>query len=236
MGHVLMSNKIPKLTVPYTGIKLGDIAEGSIVKLNESGSPVEFYVAKHDYESALNGSGRTLLVRKDCSGNTAFDSSSPYTNQYENSNIDNYFNNTYLNMFDSGVKTAISKTKFYYTIGYGDKTISTLERAVFTLSAKELGFTASNFSSTSAGHTINAEGARLPVYNALRQAYYNGTLDYWYLRTPLTDDSSFVCITKDGTTISWVSSNGARNVRPCFTFQSGALFDEDTILFNGKVV
>ena len=40
--------------------------EGSIIKINENGSPVEFYIAKHNYESALNGLGRTLVVRKDC--------------------------------------------------------------------------------------------------------------------------------------------------------------------------
>ena len=45
---------------------LGEYAEGDIVRLNESGVPVDFYVAKHDYESGLNGAGRTLLVRKEC--------------------------------------------------------------------------------------------------------------------------------------------------------------------------
>ena len=50
-------------------VRLSDMEEGALVKLKESGSPVEFYVAKHDYESELNGSGRTLLVRKDCYDN-----------------------------------------------------------------------------------------------------------------------------------------------------------------------
>ena len=48
-----------------SGIPLSDYEEGDIIKLNEGGSPVEFYVSKHDYESGLNGSGRTLVVRKD---------------------------------------------------------------------------------------------------------------------------------------------------------------------------
>lgn len=45
---------------------LAELPEGSIIKLNEDDTPVEFYVAKHDYESDLNGAGRALLVRKDC--------------------------------------------------------------------------------------------------------------------------------------------------------------------------
>lgn len=48
-----------------SGTAIGDLDEGAIIKLNESGAPVEFYVAKHDYEPDLNGAGRTLVVRKD---------------------------------------------------------------------------------------------------------------------------------------------------------------------------
>lgn len=54
-------------TVPFSkGIPLSTITPGAILYLNESGSPVPFYIAKHDYESGLNGAGRTLVVRKDC--------------------------------------------------------------------------------------------------------------------------------------------------------------------------
>ena len=45
--------------------KLGQVSEGTIVKINENGSPVDFYVSKQNYESGLNGAGRTLVVRKD---------------------------------------------------------------------------------------------------------------------------------------------------------------------------
>ena len=47
-----------------SGIPLSDYEEGALIKLNEGGSPVEFYVSKHDYESGLNGAERTLVVRK----------------------------------------------------------------------------------------------------------------------------------------------------------------------------
>ena len=46
--------------LPVVGTSLGNIDEGTIITLNESASPVEFYVAKQDYESGLNGAGRTL--------------------------------------------------------------------------------------------------------------------------------------------------------------------------------
>lgn len=64
-------------TVPFSkGIPLNTITPGAILYLNENGSPVPFYVCKHDYESGLNGAGRTLLVRKDCYDKRIFDSSS----------------------------------------------------------------------------------------------------------------------------------------------------------------
>jgi hypothetical protein len=43
---------------------LFDVAEGGTVLMDEGSSVAEFIVAKHDYESELNGAGRTLLVRK----------------------------------------------------------------------------------------------------------------------------------------------------------------------------
>ena len=46
--------------LPQTGIAIGNLDEGAIITLNEGASPVEFYVAKQDYESGLNGEGRTL--------------------------------------------------------------------------------------------------------------------------------------------------------------------------------
>lgn len=59
MGKVIMSGIVPEMTVPETGTPLSTYAEGSIIKINENGSPVEFYVAKQDYEPTLNGGGQS---------------------------------------------------------------------------------------------------------------------------------------------------------------------------------
>ena len=126
-----------------SGMPLSDYAEGDIIKLNEGGNPVEFYVAKHDYESGLNGSGRTLVVRKDCYDNRVWDSGN--VNAYSGSDLDKWFNGTYKNLLDPAIQTAIGTTKFYYTPGNGNNTVGILERAVFALSATELGQSASWF-------------------------------------------------------------------------------------------
>ena len=44
--------------------KLGTLAEGTVVKIYESGTLAEFIVAKHNYGSAQNGTGHTMMVRK----------------------------------------------------------------------------------------------------------------------------------------------------------------------------
>lgn len=164
-------------TVPFSkGIPLSTITPGAILYLNESGSPVPFYIAKHDYESGLNGAGRTLVVRKDCYDMCVFSNSS---NAYANSVLDSLFCNTYIKLLDAGVQTAIGKTKFYYTPGNGNTTMVTLQRAVFQLSVTELGKT---------GNNANIEGDVLPIASMLQIAYRNGSAVGQWTRTPYKPD------------------------------------------------
>lgn len=43
---------------------LGNVAEGTVFKMEEGGALAEFVVARHDYGSDENGTGHTLIVRK----------------------------------------------------------------------------------------------------------------------------------------------------------------------------
>lgn len=160
--------------------KLANKAVGSIIKLKESGTLVEFYVAKHDYENGLNGNGRTLIVRKDCYDMRAFSSSN---NAYANSSLDSWLCNTYLKLLDADIQAAIGTTKFYYTPGNGNTTVTTLQRAVFQLSLTELGKTASY---------ANTEGSALPIASTLQIAYRNGSACVQWTRTPLAGSTDVV--------------------------------------------
>ena len=225
MGKVIMSGIVPQLVAPVTGIQLGTIAEGSIVKLNESGSSVEFYVAKHDYESALNGTGRTLLVRKDCYNLRGWHTSN--VNAYASSAINSWLNGTYKNLLDADIRGVIGTTKIKYTPGNGNTTVGTLERAIFLLSATELNRSARWF---------NVEGTALEIASSLQIAYMNGSAVVQWTRSPLTNNTSnAVCLNTNGN----VGNGDCTSIlgsRPCFTLPSGACFDEETMLFNGKVV
>lgn len=194
------------MSIPLSsGVPLSTTTPGEILMLNESGSLVPFYIAKHDYESGLNGAGRTLVVRKDCYDMRAFSSRN---NAYANSSLDSWLCNTYLKLLDADVQAAIGMTKFYYTLGNGNATVTTLQRVVFQLSLTELGKTASY---------ANTEGSALPIASTLQIAYRNGSSVAQWTRSPSTGDTYYVCyLRKDGSVDGNVYSVSFGS-RPAFT-------------------
>lgn len=200
-----------------SGMPLSDYEEGAIIKLNEGGSPVEFYVSKHDYEPDLNGAGRTLVVRKDVYDNRAWDSGN--VNAYSGSDLDTWFNGTYKNLLDPAIQTAIGTTKFYYTPGNGNWTVGTLERAVFALSATELGKSESWF---------NVEGSALPIASTLQVAYRNGSVTNQWTRAPNTGNTSNAAFLFSDGSVGDGRCTSTYSSRPAFTLPSTLLFNPDT--------
>lgn len=195
--------------------QLGSKSVGSIIKIKESGSPVEFIVCKHDYESELNGSGRTLVVRKDCYDNRQWHSSN--VNAYATSAIDSWLNSTYKNLLDTDIRGVIGTTKIKYTPGKGDNTVGTLERAIFLLSLTELG---------KAPSYANKEGTALSIASSLQIAYLNGSAAAQWTRSPFRNSRDFAChLVSDGNVDAsyCASSYGSR---PAFTLPSDALVDD----------
>ena len=192
-------------------IPLSTITPGSILYLNESGSPVPFYIAKHDYESGLNGSGRTLVVRKDCYDMRSFSSGDRFPqNNYATSSLDSWLRETYTNFLDIDTRALIGMTKFYYTPGYGSS-VTTLQRPVFQLSLKELGKSVSG---------SNTEGSALPIASKLQIAYRNGSVVRQWTRTPYTALGDTVyCLDTEGTPMG-DGVNRSYGSRPAFTLPS----------------
>ena len=184
------------------GLPLSSLAEGSLVKLNENGSGVNFYLAKHDYESGLNGTGRELVVRKDCYDKRLWASNN--VNAYATSTIDSWLNNDYKSLLDSSIQEMIGTTTFYYTPGNGNKTVTTLARSVFLLSLTEYGLT---------GSWYNTEGSALSTASIIRLAYLNGSAVTHYTRSPSTYNT---------TNVYWVYSDGASNNSGYATDQYGS--------------
>ena len=202
---------------------LGNKSVGSIVKLKENGVLVDFYVAKHDYENGLNGSGRTLVVRKDCYDTRQWHTSN--VNAYATSAIDTWLNSTYKNLLDADIRGVIGTTKLKYTPGNGNTTVGTLERAIFLLSVTELGRSASY---------ANTEGTALSIASSLQIAYLNGSAVVQWTRSPSTSNASNAYYL--GTNGGVGGSSGCGNTggsRPAFTLPSTlSVSDDGTVSVN----
>lgn len=194
---------------------LGNKSVGSIVKLKENGVLVDFYVAKHDYENGLNGSGRTLVVRKDCYDTRQWHTSN--VNAYATSAIDTWLNSTYKNLLDADIRGVIGTTKIKYTPGNGNTTVGTLERAIFLLSVTELSKTASY---------ANTEGTALSIASSLQIAYLNGSAVVQWTRSPNTSNTNGACCLYTSGNVSDYCSN-TRGSRPAFTLPSTLSVSDD---------
>lgn len=195
---------------------LGNKSVGSIVKLKENGVLVDFYVAKHDYENGLNGSGRTLVVRKDCYDTRQWHTSN--VNAYATSAIDTWLNSTYKNLLDADIRGVIGTTKIKYTPGNGNTAVGTLERAIFLLSVTELGRSASY---------ANTEGTALSIASSLQIAYLNGSAVVQWTRSPNTSNTdNAYCLDAYGN-VGNGSCGSTYGSRPAFTLPSTLSVSDD---------
>ena len=198
---------------------LGNKSVGSIVKLKENGVLVDFYVAKHDYENGINGSGRTLVVRKDCYDTRQWHTSN--VNAYATSAIDTWLNSTYKNLLDADIRGVIGTTKIKYTPGNGNNTVGTLERAIFLLSATELNRSASWF---------NVEGTALEIASSLQIAYMNGSAVVQWTRSPHTVSTNYACCLYTNGSVNGSGCSNADGSRPAFLLPSNYVVEPENAL------
>lgn len=169
---------------------MSDMSDGSIVKVLEGGQYIDYIIAARNYESGLNGAGGTLFVRKEMLGIPAWNNTA--VNAYSGSTIDTYINDNFKNALSSYVQSKIRRTKFYYTPGNGNKSLSTLSRDVFLLSAKELAYNDS-YNGQMWGKGCNGEGMLLPTALKIFESCQstNQQLYIAWTRTPVYDARYF---------------------------------------------
>lgn len=202
---------------------LGMLPPGSIIWLNENRSPVPFWVCTHDYESQLNGPGRTLVLRMyiEYAGNDFEGNFNDYTNEYADGTMDTWFNTAYKNMLDSDIQTLIGETSFYYTVGGStdNSNVAVLQRSVFTPSVTEYGFNDAGF---------NVEGTPFPLPDFLiypvtaSDNFYKNNLYIVWTRSAASDSKSYagaIRSTRDKSCIT-KKYNVSNYYRPCFTLPS----------------
>ena len=209
---------------PQAGTPIGELTEGTLITITENGAPVEFYVADHDYQSNLNGNGRTLMVRKDAYIQMDWNSSRMV--DFASSNIFSYLNSSYASLLSANVRQMIGSTIFPYSAGV-TPVVSNMEGAIFLLSLTEFGLTSD---------VGNVEGSALPIGSRLRICMINGTAISQWTRSPETHGSEAnipdIQIVNQLGSASAAAPKGNPHIgaRPIFTLPSTALVDSSNAL------
>ena len=199
---------------------LGNKATGSIIKLKENGTLVDFYVACHNYEQSLNGAGRTLVVRKDCYDTRAWHSSN--VNAWASCSMRSWLNSTYKALLDADIQEAMGTTTYRYTPGNGSWSVGTRSDAVFLLSATELGKSESWF---------NVEGSALPIASTLQVAYRNGSATTQWTRSPGTLSTNYAIYLYSDGDVRYNLCTVTYGSRPAFTLPSSLYVSDDGSVF-----
>lgn len=242
MGMVITSKRVPLLTTPTTVIQAGTLTVGSVVKLMEGGTAVDYLVVNQGipensslYDSSCNG---TWLLRKDIHSNRVWDSDE--VSRYANSSINAWLNGDYFNSLGTIEQAIIKQVKIPYRTGgaggHDDNTgANGLPCKVFLLGGYELGWT------TSDNEYFPQDGAKLDYFesgngtsaNNKRIANLNDSADRWWLRSPHTNSTGLVWfVTLTGINGRTKASN-SYGIRPALIIPSTAKFDETTLQLKG---
>lgn len=242
MGRVIMSGIVPLLKAPVTGVLASSLAVGTIVKLMEGGTAVEYLVVNQGipsnsnlYDASCDG---TWLLRKDIHSNRKWHTFN--VNKYEISTINTWLNEDFFNSLGGTEQAVIKQVKIPYrksggSGGTNQSGANGLLCKIFLLGGYEVGLTTSDSS------YFPVDGAKLSYFesgngasaNGKRIVYLNGSAAYWWLRSPIiSNDVAVWLINPSGLQGSGGASN-SHGICPALVLPGNALFDKTTMLLKG---
>lgn len=227
-------------------MQIKDLAIGDgYVYLMEGSTKVKFYVLAHNYESGLNGKGRTLFCRESPATSGVHNVSKRDTYLVNNSGEDTWYKNTYVNKFSEEVRNLIGMTKYAgHHVRYYDHSSTgggngieldgdTYKSSFFPISAAEVG--ASGYSDGSA-----LSSAAISRIGSIRTRYGSGI---WtrspYMRITYTDGShwpethyyanSVYIASASGSSVTTAEGTygSSYGYLPCFTLPETLYIDKD---------
>lgn len=225
------------ITPEPSGQTLGNLAVGSIVKMNVNNTLRDFLIVHQGLPSSIYdiSCDGTWLLMKDIYQNRQWHSSN--VNKYESSDIHAYLNNTFLNLFDSNIKDAIKQVKIPYrknggSSGTNQSGANGLLCKIFLLSGYEIGLTTSDDSN------FPPDGAKLNYFESgtgssalnKRIAYLNGSDAVWWLRSPYTNGTNYVWdVYFSGNCYGHYASN-QYGIRPALILPSMTIVGENNLI------
>lgn len=194
------------------GQLLSNLANGSLVKLNENTQAKKFIKLGNDHYGT--GTGVTL-IRKDTFNERQYEASydSNYKNRYIGCLLDNFCDLMWPQMLDDEIRECLVPVPIVVAEGNGVSTLHTIYRKGFALSCTEVG--ASGW---------QTEGTLFPYFsdNNKRIAYFDGTATavYWGLRSPYSDTDDAYYIGTDGSVRNYYVYDARFAPRPAFNLKS----------------
>ena len=235
MGRVIVVGA-GRMTIPSIGILASDLAVGTVVKLMEGSTAVEYLVVNQGipsnsslYDASCDG---TWLLRKDCLAEQYWGSSL----LFQNIVIETWLDNDFFNTFGTVEQAAIKQVKIPYCTsaitGSVVSGVNGLIRKIFFLSAVEMG-------SNETEHPI--DGSKLSYFelgtdtyaNNKRIAYLDSNAVKYYTRSPYVSStpSFIVYVSREGEiTLGSLENNDQLSHRPALILPSTAKFDETTMI------
>lgn len=226
-------------------MQIKDLAVGDgFVYLNEGNSKVKFYVLAHNYESGLNGKGRTLFCRESPATSGMHIGHGGYSYSVNDNIEDTWYKNTYVNKFSDEVRNLIGTTKYigqhvrmiYTPTGDPSKPVldsDTYESSFFPISTAEVGGSAFSDGSALSSAAISRIGSirtrygsgiwtRSPSWTLTGNSTSSFPTRYYYANGQYISSASGSRLsTAEGT---YGSSYG---YLPCFTLPETLYIDKD---------
>lgn len=221
-----------------SGKKLSEYTVGDTVYLMENGNPVEYLIVhqgtpnKADAKMYSDSCDGVWLLRKNILEKRVWDSTN---NNYTDSDIHAYLSESFLNRFDSSLRSTIKQVNIPCTSAAGGSSINYFENGlsakVFLLGGYEIGWT-----KQSNGEYIPYDGLCLDYFNGVssdkRIAYMDGTPTSWWTRsaTTLNGMNVYAVSTNGGNTNDY--SYNKHGVRPALILPFDAEADSGTNIIN----
>lgn len=214
------------------------------VYLMEGSTKVKFYALSHNYESRLNGKGRTLFCRESPAGSGTHTTSAKEDYRVDSNNEDAWYKNTYVNKFSGEVRKLIGMTKYigqYVYMTYtqsgeptGNAIINskTYESSFFPLSTAEVALRAFADGSALSSAAISRIASIQTRYGSgiwtrspsrvLTGTNSTGFLKYYYANSQYISGASGSSLsTAEGT------PGSSYGYLPCFTLPETLYIDKD---------
>lgn len=210
--------------------RLGNVAVGTVLKLNENGIPQNYIVVHQGkpssmYDESCDG---TWLLRQNIHSEYRWDTTS---NSFNYADIFTSYLPSLLSIYDSSIQSVIKKIKIPYCWGGGGSRVDSGANGyscnLFLLSSVEVGDTSPI--------GLPNDGAKLSYFisgdssqaNSKRVANYNGTPSYWWLRSPSTVNSEYSYRVIKSGGISTVNVTSSFGVRPAMVMPTNLIVDDN---------